>query len=382
MVPSDDHVPPAPPIHSHVVDQDRTGPPAADTRFNDTPLKNPRSLESGDQKGRRGILGAGQRLRLAAGQIPHPEQRHAVASSCPVGHTPAVGRNRRGTDFAAFRVDDGHAQRARLRCARARPHAGDCQADDSDAASCEPCRCPDERPDARRAATGAAPVDSPARPLPEPRAIVSSISSRASPMSRSRRFGSFSRHRASRRLIDAGVVAGSAVQSGSRVRTAARTSLIGVAGKSGPAREHLVEDEPERPDVRALVYRLAPRLLRRHVGGRAENHAAHRERSRTRERWRVQRVRTRPAGRSRSREAEIQHLHRAVGAQLDVRGLQIAMDDPLLVRRFESLGDLPGDRQGLIDRDRAPAAMRCERSSPSTSSITRAYAQPADFSNP
>ena len=29
------------------------------------------------------------------------------------------------------------------------------------------------------------------------------------------------------------------------------------------------------------------------------------------------------------------------------------MDDPLLVRRVESLGDLPGDRQGLIDRDRA-----------------------------
>jgi len=56
--------------------------------------------------------------------------------------------------------------------------------------------------------------------------IVSSISSRASPMSRRRRFGSFSRQRASRRLIDAGVVAGRAVQSGSRVRTAARRSLM------------------------------------------------------------------------------------------------------------------------------------------------------------
>jgi hypothetical protein len=88
-------------------------------------------------------------------------------------------------------------------------------------------------------------------------------------MSRSRRFGSFSRQRASRRLIDAGVVAGTTVHSGSRV-------------------------------------------------------------------------------------AEIQHLHGAVGAELDVRGLQIAMDDPLLVRRFERVGNLPGDRQGLIDRDRAP----------------------------
>ena len=29
------------------------------------------------------------------------------------------------------------------------------------------------------------------------------------------------------------------------------------------------------------------------------------------------------------------------------------MDDPQLVRRFERVGDLPGDRQCLIDRDRA-----------------------------
>ena len=29
------------------------------------------------------------------------------------------------------------------------------------------------------------------------------------------------------------------------------------------------------------------------------------------------------------------------------------MDDPLLVRRFQRLGDLSRDRQGFIDRDRA-----------------------------
>ena len=38
---------------------------------------------------------------------------------------------------------------------------------------------------------------------------------------------------------------------------------------------------------------------------------------------------------------------------LDVRGLQIAMDDPLLVRGFERLGDLLRDRQRLVERDRA-----------------------------
>ena len=42
----------------------------------------------------------------------------------------------------------------------------------------------------------------------------------------------------------------------------------------------------------------------------------------------------------------------AVGAQLDVRGLQIAMDDPLLVGGLKGLGDLPRDRQGVLERNR------------------------------
>ena len=44
-------------------------------------------------------------------------------------------------------------------------------------------------------------------------------------MSRTRRFGSLSRQRASNRLIDAGVAAGKPVQSGSRVTTAAMMSV-------------------------------------------------------------------------------------------------------------------------------------------------------------
>ena len=50
----------------------------------------------------------------------------------------------------------------------------------------------------------------------------------------------------------------------------------------------------------------------------------------------------------RLRETEVQHLHHAVGADLDVRGLQIAVDDPLFVGRFESVGD-SCDRQRLLD---------------------------------
>ena len=55
----------------------------------------------------------------------------------------------------------------------------------------------------------------------------------------------------------------------------------------------------------------------------------------------------------RLRQSEIEHLHRAVAADLDVGRFQIAMDDALLVRRFERFGDLSGDRQRLIDWDRA-----------------------------
>jgi len=40
------------------------------------------------------------------------------------------------------------------------------------------------------------------------------------------------------------------------------------------------------------------------------------------------------------------------GSQLDIRGLEIAVDDPLLVGRFERLRDLPRDRQRLVDGNR------------------------------
>ena len=54
------------------------------------------------------------------------------------------------------------------------------------------------------------------------------------------------------------------------------------------------------------------------------------------------------------REAEVEHLHHAVRRDLDVRGLQIAMDDALLVGGFEGLADLTRDRQGFVERNRPP----------------------------
>jgi hypothetical protein len=50
-------------------------------------------------------------------------------------------------------------------------------------------------------------------------------------------------------------------------------------------------------------------------------------------------------------ESDIEHLDSAIGPQLDVRRLQIAMDDAVLVCRFERIGDLPCDRKRFLDRD-------------------------------
>ena len=123
----------------------------------------------------------------------------------------------------------------------------------------------------------------------------SSIRTRASPMSRNRALGSFVRQRVSRRRSATGVEAGKAPHSGSFNRTAA--SVVGdVVALEGPAAgQHLVEHAAERPDVGALVDRLALGLLRRHVGRGAEDHPAHGHRRR-RDGRRVREARRSPPG--------------------------------------------------------------------------------------
>ena len=49
-------------------------------------------------------------------------------------------------------------------------------------------------------------------------------------------------------------------------------------------------------------------------------------------------------------QAEVQHLDGAVGANLDVCWLEIAVNDPALVRRLQRVGDLTRDRQHVIQR--------------------------------
>ena len=56
-------------------------------------------------------------------------------------------------------------------------------------------------------------------------------------------------------------------------------------------------------------------------------------------------------------ETEVQDFDRPVGAHLDVRGFQIAMNDPLFVRRFEGFRNLLRNRQRFVDGDRSTRDM-------------------------
>ena len=121
------------------------------------------------------------------------------------------------------------------------------------------------------------------------------------------------------------------------------------------AADHLIEDAAETPDIRAFVYGRAARLLRAHVRRGPENHAG------LGHRWAGDGGGTGlgPCGVARRRgseslgQTEVKDLDGAIGPHLDVGGLEVAVDDALLVRRFERLGDLSRDRQGLVEGERA-----------------------------
>jgi hypothetical protein len=61
------------------------------------------------------------------------------------------------------------------------------------------------------------------------------------------------------------------------------------------------------------------------------------------------------------REAEVHHLHVPVRGQHDVGGLQIAMEEPALVRFLQRFGDLAGQSQGLGQPERAVLQAPVER---------------------
>ena len=176
----------------------------------------------------------------------------------------------------------------------------------------------------------------------------SSSSSRASPISRSRRAGSFCRHLRSSATTWLGVDRGQRGPVGLLPHD--RSEHVGdrVAGEGATAADHLEQHTPEGPDVGAAIHRASPRLFGRHVGGGADNRS-HRCRAGG-QGGGFHRVRARRARRVHHlRESKVQDLHGAVRTDLDVRRLEVAMDDPGVVRGLQRPGNLSRDRQRVVD---------------------------------
>ena len=138
-----------------------------------------------------------------------------------------------------------------------------------------------------------------------------------------------------------------------------------VPAKSPLARQHLVQDRPESEEIAALVGGLPAHLLGRHVPHRPQHHAGLRS-----ARYRPQvRLAALVRLRLQLRQPEVQDLDPAVLRQKQVLGLQVPVDDPLLVRRGETLGDLHRVLDRLAHGHRARAS-RLRSVSPSRSSVT------------
>ena len=117
------------------------------------------------------------------------------------------------------------------------------------------------------------------------------------------------------------------------------------------ARQHLIEDDAEGPDVRALVDLLAAGLLGAHVGRRAHDDPGHGHRRGNGRRGQHVVLPGRLA-RVRPRQAEIQDLDRAFRVDPHVGGLEIAMHDAAFVGGLEAERDLAGDAHRFVHRER------------------------------
>ena len=117
------------------------------------------------------------------------------------------------------------------------------------------------------------------------------------------------------------------------------------------ARNHLVENCAEGKNVRTMIGRFASHLFRRHVSGRAHDHAGFSgDLDGGRVSAAVRRFRARQLGQS-----EVKNLHPAVAGEKKILRLQVAMHDALLVRRSKSLGHLDRVVDDSSHRQRAVA---------------------------
>jgi hypothetical protein len=110
------------------------------------------------------------------------------------------------------------------------------------------------------------------------------------------------------------------------------------------ARQHLVDDNRERPDVRATVDRPAAGLFRTHIGGRAD-----------------QGLRIGDGSIVHSSDAEIEDLRGSVRKDHDIRGLDVAVDDSRRVGVLESPRDLQCNRERFVEGESTALQSRLKR---------------------
>ncbi len=190
------------------------------------------------------------------------------------------------------------------------------------------------------------------------------IAMRASPMSRRRFFGSRSRQRTQELADDAGVAAGSASRSISVLQHRGEGVGHRLAGEQALRRSASRRARRRTPRCRRAGRPPCPRACSgRHVRRRAEDHAACVPSDIVGEWADVGRRMSRRRRVERLREAEVEHLDLALRVDLHVRGLQVAVDDALLVRDLQASAICRAIGKRLVDRHRS-ASIRSARSRP------------------
>ncbi len=141
----------------------------------------------------------------------------------------------------------------------------------------------------------------------------------------------------------------------------------GLALKDSVTGERFVETAPERPDVGALVDRFAACLLGAHVGDGPEDDTGGGGGVGNGKGllWL-----TRELGLESLGEAEIQDFDLPFRSDLGVGGLQVAVDDALLMSGLEAFGHLFEERKASAT-GMGPRWIRSASVSPGTSSSTR-----------
>ena len=134
--------------------------------------------------------------------------------------------------------------------------------------------------------------------------------------------------------------------------------------KRAAAGRHLVQHEPEREQIGALID--AARRAPARAPCRPAVPIVTPGPGQRRHRRRLARLVVDQLG-----DAEVEHLHVAARGDDDVGRLQVAVDDAAGVRRVERVGELHAPLDHLLDRQRPAARAAACSVPPSSSSITR-----------